>query len=279
MQKKTVRRTQFNILRKGALFILLFLTTQYAFASKKDTTRNPLRLKGIDISFGGIVYNYGNRTGINFLKAMTPNENKNDYIFDKGVSINTSTRPIKIGLNLVFGENNRRSSFLFHKSEYLFKFAFETRQVIDSFKNIVDVKYYQSPVNISRTQASYTYQTQTLGLGYQFSSKSFLTNFAFFGGISSDFGVLVLKQISIYPFNLQNKPNNFYSTILRFNSNLGVKYNYSCDINFFVQAEFGLINYGKEINSFGQYGGASFGIRYKFLEDQDKLNYKSNGFW
>jgi hypothetical protein len=97
--------------------------------------------------------------------------------------------------------------------------------------------------------------------------------------------MLALKQLDVpYYGNSYYNPNkiefeNYYSTFLRGSANLGLKYNFSCDINFILQTEFAFLRYGKDINTNANGIGASFGIRYKFLEDQDKLRYNRSGFW
>jgi hypothetical protein len=97
--------------------------------------------------------------------------------------------------------------------------------------------------------------------------------------------MLALKQLDVPYYNyIYYNPNNiefenYYSTFLRGSANLGLKYNFSCDINFFLQTEFAFLRYGKDIETNANGIGACFGIRYKFLEDQDKLRYNRSGFW
>ena len=214
---------------------------------------------------------------------MKPDNNKNNYFFENAKSNNTYTTPVKIGLNLIFGKNKSKRNFFFHNSEYIFRFSFESKQDYAGYNNIRLTDSNYNKIKFT-ARLNYTYQTQALRLGYQFSSKSFLKNFAFFGGISADFGMLALKRINNFYYD-NNKYNrtevaNFYSTFARANCNLGIKYNFTVAKSiFFAHADLGYIRYGDEINTNGTYGGASFGIRYKFLEDQDKLNYKNNSFW
>lgn len=261
-------------------FICSILFAQTLSCKTNDTTDN-YRLKGVDVTIGGGKYNYGNKTAVNLFKAMMPQDIKNNFNYNEVYSSYKTTSPVKIGLNFIFGDNKRTNSFIANKHEYIFRFSFESKQDYNEFNNLNLIDSIYGKIKFG-SKINYTYQTQAIGLGYQFSSKSIFKNFALFGGTSIDFGMLVLKQINnFYYWNSSNisVEDNFYSTFARANCNLGIKYNFSCDINFFFQAEAGLIQYGKEIKTNGRYMGASFGIRYKFLEEQDKLNYKNNSFW
>lgn len=259
---------------------LKFYFVSSVFSQINDTI-NLYKLKGIDVKIGGFGYNYGTRTTINFAQAITPDQLESDFIYQNARTNNTRVSPVKIGLNFVFGNDHRNFKYFIHKHEALFKFTFETLQDKAEVKGI-EHRLYPSITDISM---SYTYQTQSIGLGYQMASKPFLKNLALFMGIHADFGMLALKQLDVpYYSDIFSNPNNikfenYFSTFFRSSANLGIKYNFSCDINFFIQTEFAFLRYGKDINTNATGIGASFGIRYKFLEDQDKLKYNRTGFW
>ncbi len=249
---------------------------------KANDTASWYKLKGIDVNFGISSIQYGNQTSVNFLNALTPNELNNNLSYRYAISNNTSVAPVKIGLNFVFGNDHRNFRYFINKHEALFRFNFETLQDYANINSIVNQNYWYI---LNDIDMSYTYQTQSIGMGYQLASKPFLKNLALFMGCHADFGMLVLKQADInYYANIYSNPNNieienFYSTFFRSTANLGIKYNFSCDINFFIQSEWTYLRYGKEINTNALGFGLSFGIRYKFLEDQDKLKYNRTGFW
>lgn len=263
--------------------IVSFVLFKFVFSvfSKTNDSANFYRLKGIDVNIGSVGYHYGSRTTVNFAQAITPDELDSDFEYQNSKTNNTSISPIKIGLNFVFGNDRRNFKYFIHKHEALFRFNFETKQDKAEIKGI---EHRLNP-SVRDISINYTYQTQSIGLGYQMASKPFLKNLALFMGVHLDFGMLALKQLDVpYYADIYSNPNNikfenYYSTFLKGSANLGVKYNFSCDINFFMQTEFAFLKYGNEINTNASGIGASFGIRYKFLEDQDKLNYNDTGFW
>lgn len=249
--------------------------------SKASDTLKYYKLKGVDVSIGAIGFDAGNKTYVNFLQAVTPDEVKSNFNYDKTKAYASPIIPVRIGLGFVFGNNQRSNNNFVNKHELLFRFSFETQRRYDSFKNIMRPAH-PDPSYRSRARLNYTYQTQTIGLGYQLSTKSFFTNFALFGGINTDFGMMTLKSIRDFDYSGLSgsvEEKNYYTTLVRTNGLLGLKYNFTCDINFFLQAEFGILQYGKDIGTNAVYSGGAFGIRYKFLEEQDKLNYKDVGFW
>lgn len=267
------------MLTKSICCFLLFYIPLSVFCLANDTS-NQYKLKGIDVSIGGILYDYDDRTVPFFARAITPMQKKSDYDYNKAKTDNTSIIPVKIGLNIVFGNNQRNFKYFINKHEFLFRFTFETLQ---DWANVStkDINRVSLGNNL---RINYTYQSQTFGLGYQLASKPFLKNLACFIGLHTDFGMLALKQISAIPSRYDYYDDyyeipNFYTSIFRSTANIGIKYNFSCDINFFFQTEFTYLRYGKEIETHAQGMGASFGIRYKFLEDQDKLRYNKSGFW
>jgi hypothetical protein len=249
--------------------------------SQINDSANLYKLKGIDVNIGGCGYHYGSRTTVNFAQAITPDELDSDFDYQNARTNNTIVSPVKIGLNFVFGNDRRNFKYFIHKHEALFRFNFETKQ---DKAEITGIEHRFNP-SVRDISISYTYQTQSIGLGYQMASKPFLKNLALFMGVHLDFGMLALKQLDVPYYNyIYYNPNNiefenYYSTFLRGSANLGLKYNFSCDINFFLQTEFAFLRYGKDIKTNASGLGACFGIRYKFLEDQDKLRYNRTGFW
>ncbi len=240
-------------------------------------------LKGIDFSVGGVSSTMNENANINLLKAITPAEFKARYNYDHTTTKKSFVlNPIKIGLGIAFGNSQHKNRKFFNKNELIFKFSFESLRTNNQYENIKPMFYYNTDYTVT-AGFDYTYQTQTLGIGYQLASKPILKNIALFVSVNGDFGMVTCKQIknSLRYADLMsfNDIKNYNTSVIRGNAILGLKYNFSCDINFFLQAESGILHYGQGIGTSSTYGGASFGIRYKFLEDQDKLNYNSNGFW
>ncbi len=263
---------------KFLLFCFIFIGVSNCKAS--DSLKY-YKLKGVDVSIGAIGFNAGNKTYANLLNELTPDGVRSMYNYATSQVNDPITIPVKISLGIVFGTNQRSNTYFVNKHELLFKFSFETQQM---HKRVINISRPAAPDPNYRSSASfgYTYQTQTIGLGYQLSAKSFCKNLALFGGVNADFGMVTYKRISSLNYDdyyTLNEIKNYNTTLLRLNSQIGLKYNFSCDINFFLQAEFGFLHYGKGISTNAVYSGGAFGIRYKFLEEQDKLNYKDVGFW
>jgi hypothetical protein len=196
----------------------LFVIFNFFFSvfSQINDSANLYKLKGIDVNIGSGGYYYGSRTIVNFTQAITPDELDRDLDYQNARTNNTTVSPVKIGLNFVFGNDRRNFKYFIHKHEALFRFSFETKQ---DKAEITGIEHRLNP-SVRDVNMSYTYQTQSIGLGYQMASKPFLKNLALFMGVHLDFGMLALKQLDVpYYGNSYYNPNkikfeNYYSTFL-----------------------------------------------------------------
>lgn len=266
------------------ILLILFLSYSSLFAGK-DSTRWDFRIKGFDLKIGAsFVYNSLNQNKA-ILLASTPLENQSFYIYDSVYlsSGSPSHRPVRLRLACIIGNNSKTSRWLFHKGEFCFGLAFDiqNRESI-GHKSYSRIKFSLNPNYTTSAIINYTYQCQSVELGYQFSSKSFLKHFALFGGVSSAFGFNTYKQIDMadyYKFNEGEQEEDIHTGYFSAYANLGIKYNFTCELNFFTQAEAGINAYGKTIGGTALFNAYSFGMRYKIIDEQDRKHYMNSSFW
>lgn len=260
---------------KRITFIFYFFLTICVWGIPNDTL-NYYRLKGIDISGGSGTTFFGERGQVNFLKYVDKQvPYRNHYNYGKTVVNDRNISPSKIDLGFLFGNSKWNTRNFIRKYELVFRFTFETLQTESYYNNIVNV---YNPSVIESTRLNYTYQTQTIGLGYGMATRPIVKNVAAFGGVNADFGMVSFKRIGRDRSSIP-EAKDLNTTILRGNVILGIKYNFTCDINFFVVGELGMTQYGQGLDTKCTYNCFRLGIRYKFLDEQDRLNYKNTGFW
>lgn len=263
---------------RNIAFIVYFSLISAVWGSPKDTL-NYYRLKGIDVSGGGGTTFFGERGQVNFLKYVDEQAPySNHYNYGKTIVNDRNISPYKIDLGFVFGHSKWDARNFIRKNELVFRFTFETLQT-ESYYNNIAIAY--NPSVIESTRLNYTYQTQTIGLGYGMATRPIVKNVAAFAGVNADFGMVSFKRIEEVSktHNSNYEIKNLNSTLIRGNVTFGIKYNFSCDINFFVVGELGMTQYGQGLDTKCTYNCFRLGIRYKFLDEQDRLNYKNTGFW
>lgn len=260
---------------RNITFIIYFSLITSVWGSSKDTLKY-YRLKGIDVSGGSGTTFFGERGQVNFLKYVDEQvPYRNHYNYGKTIVNDRNMSPSKIDLGFVFGNSKWDARNFIRKHELVFRFTFETLQTESNYTNIANIYY---PSVIESTSLSYTYQTQTIGLGYGMATRPIIKNIAAFAGVNADFGMVSFKRIGRDRSSIP-EVKNLNSTLLRGSVILGIKYNFTCDINFFVVGELGVTQYGPGLDTKCTYNCFRLGIRYKFLDEQDKLNYKNTGFW
>ncbi|MDP2176542.1 MAG: hypothetical protein Q8K70_11590 [Bacteroidota bacterium] len=140
---------------------------------------------------------------------------------------------------------------------------------------------------------NYRVSGQQLGLTYIINSKVFAKNFASYIGMGAVFSLNSLrgtKNSNFYVSNYKNDTSLLWSSINIENTlnttsyslfiPLGIKYNFSCEVNLFLDVKFGL-NFTPQlykIDHFNRFNSLALGFRYK-LNQKDVLQNKQSSFW
>ncbi len=265
------------------LFSLVILYSNALF-SFKDSTNNGFIIKGFDFKIGGSESFNGFNHIRQVLIQSTPNSERSRFLYDscKLISGKTTYSPMRFKLSTVLGNNKTYNFWLVHKLEYSFGLFLDIQnqnaiqQKFDSLKLVVNPSYSQF------AYLTYAYQCQGVELGFQFSGKTFAKFFALFGGINSNFGMNTYKRIEMddyYKLYNEIKEENFSAVFSSNYMHLGIKYNLSCELNMFTQAEFGINLYGQPFLTHARFYGTAFGIRYKIIDEQDRSQFRNSAFW
>lgn len=151
---------------------------------------------------------------------------------------------------------------------------------------------------VNRKYLSYNYRVfgQQIGLTYIINTKVFAKNFASYFGLGTFLSLNTFKgsrnnNFSVSKYRLNDSLiNSSYSSINIEHSlsttsyavfiPLGLKYNFSCEINLFLDLKFGL-NFTPKFQKseqFNRYNSLTLGFRYK-LNQKDVLQSKQTSFW
>ncbi len=222
---------------------------------------------------------------MNLLKAVTPAEERTRFNYKDVILTNgeESYQPLYIHLSVIFSNNQDQFRYFFSKKELKFGIGYEISNARSNYKTFDSIRLAQYPmVSARKAYMEYAYQCQYILVGYQVASKPFFRYFAMFGGVDGRFGMNTYKQIQMedYYTSLNGKVEENYN-VGYFSSgiHLGLKYNFSCDLNFMVQYETGINFYGKDIGGSAYFSGAGFGMRYKIIDEQDRPKYQLMKYW
>ncbi len=267
------------------IICVMLLFCKQLYSGTDSTTRN-WSIKGYDFKFGGI-FIYGNSSQfVNALKLGIQGDNINKFNFDNTYldsSHDGIYSPVRIRLNTVFSNNKTYQSWLFNKMEIGVGLAFEIQNSGNIYNKYKNIQYSNYPNSNLEGSASYSYQCEGLEVNYQFSSKPFLKRLAIIGGLNTSIGLNTYKRyddIIINSSDVTSELNQSFSVpYINIFANLGFKYNFTCELNFFSQAESGLIMYGRQIGGKSRFDGFCFGLRYKIIDEQDRAQFRQSSFW
>ena len=267
------------------LFVLFCLFSSNLY-SASDSSKWDYRFKGVDFKIGEAEIHNSFEQSKALLLSITPDEAEGNFIYDNTVLTSNGPYhyPLRMRLNAVLANNNGNANRLFRKSELCFGLSFEVQSQRTINRGFSNIQYKANPSFSTKAEIVYTYQSQGIEIGYQLAGRPFLKQFALYGGINTTFGINTYKNIKMNEFYYNNTDMNFPHPNINTGyfsaySNLGIKYNFSCDLNFFTQFEYGIYFYGKAIKGNASFKAINFGIRYKFLDEQDQKNYRQSSFW
>jgi len=249
--------------------------------AEKDSTRWDFRAKGFDFDFGGSMIDAGERHMLNVLTAATPEERRSRYKYDEAKlkEGEKTYHPTYIRLSIVFSNNQEVYRSFFGKKELLFGAGLEryndNPNGTSNRKLFTNIHSSQFPAALPiQIGMGYLYQSQYVSMGYQFASKPFFKRMALFSGVNARFGLNTYKQIEIYDDFASPEEENINAGYFSSGMHLGVKYNLSCDLNFFMRYEAGYNFYGGQINTKALFSSIGFGMRYKIIDAQDRPKYE-----
>ncbi len=262
---------------------LIILSTTSLFA-KQDTARWDFRIKGIDFKVGRSAVFSNMQQSIAVVKSATPEESRGIYNYDSLTLEQGSIyyHPVRLRLACVIGNNKTSGTRFLRKSEFCFGLSFDIQNEGANRKRFSNLRLQNYLQAHSLVYLSYAYQCESIDLSYQFVSKVFFKHFAAFGGANLGFGYNTYKRIDIedgFYRGIYVKYGVFNTSYLTSYGHLGLKYNLSCELNLFAQAETGLNFYGKLIGGKAPFNAFCFGIRYKIIDEQDRKNYLNSSFW
>jgi hypothetical protein len=146
----------------------------------------------------------------------------------------------------------------------------------------------------------YKYSSQKIHFSYLLNSRIIKNSFALYGGLGAAIGFsnwrsnyegragsyskqILTAQNNQVSENKQNLPLENFSTGSGFiYLPIGVKYNLSCDINLFAEANLGAHYYLKGLrknNTWLFNSTFNFGFRYKLIDDDNQVIKKGSVFW
>jgi hypothetical protein len=255
-------------------------------AAEKDSTRWDFRVKGFDFEIGGNWIKASREQLLNVLKASTPAEERSRHNYNNVIVTSRNNEPYSqnaVWLSVVFSNDHDNYSSFFRKQELRFGIGYEILNSVWNHMKFDSIKMMEYPwVPGKSVVMQYAYQCQYALVGYQAASRPFLKYFAIFGGVEGRFGINTYKQIEMEDYyaslNGRKKENysvGYFSTC----ACLGMKYNFSCDINFFAKFDAGINFYGNDIGGSARFAGLCLGMRYKIIDDQDRPKYELMKYW
>lgn len=276
-------KPKLKIMLTRFFFSALFFLCLNIYATK-DSTRWNYRLKGIDFKIGRSRIDIQPMQAVHLLESVTPEEQRSLYNYDNAQVIwhGLSWEPVNIHVSAVMSNDHISYTHFFKGKEFRFGLGFSIQQQGATDLRYRNIRYGPYP-RTSDARLTCAYQCQYLEMGYQLTSKPFLKRLALFAGLNGAFGMNTYKQIEKYYTDFYDThtkvDNNFNTSFFATYANVGLKYNASCDLNFFIQIEKGWNAYGKGVGGVSAFNGMAIGMRYKLLDEQDKPNYDLMKYW
>ncbi|MBC7425517.1 MAG: hypothetical protein H7321_03185 [Bacteroidia bacterium] len=285
---------------------ILFITSFYSAFAQKDTAVEKsasndggYRIKGIDLSFGNSYYAFSE----NDIKKLTSRivNDRNDYykINNRHIS-GTDDNLSRISAGFVISPVKSSSHKFFYHPEIRIglEYAYSARYSNGLYSDTIIDK---STGEVLQNSISYSSRlhTECFYAAFVVNTNPFFKHFAAFGGIGGNVGITqwnvnssnrnaFYTESSTIP-NQSTKSSsaiipveNFSTATAAFYIPAGIKYNFSCELNFFFETRQGLNIYssGLEHNFKVNYCGTfCLGLRIKLIDDQDKQDHKTTIFW
>lgn len=252
------------------LTIILLLFTQGLLAQKNTKIGE---LKGVDFKAGGSVFNYKPQDAIQIISEI-----------NAPLDQNSNKKPLKYEDGFISKVSNYFYLGLASKNKY-----FANSKYIKNAENRFGIQYGHAN-GILNSTIIYANDTSLTGNDYKYTgygistefilnSKPFYKNFAFYTGL----GISVILNSFILKAKLVSINNpNITMTSINVRALLGLKYNLSCEYNLFMESNFGENFYPKKFANrtrFIETAQFAFGIRYKFINPEERTKNKANVFW
>lgn len=274
---------------KLLIFIPVLLSTSL-FAQNQSKKAD---IKGIDFKLGPTHLDLsGNDACEIFSAVVLPDIEKNGLPikgFENGEFSNFCT---SIYLGLVSSNQKFKKSKLLKYSENRFGVNFAKFNQRFGMINC-DVLFSNDTTNILLNDGQINYSGYGIHADYTINSRPFFNNFATYLSFGTSIVLHNFKAVgqagswfryaepTIGGIEMTNTKTTLTSVDLK--AFLGVKYNFTCDLNLFIECGFGGSYYHR-----GLYGKSKLikaanitflGMRYKFVKDEDRSKSKSGVFW
>jgi len=271
------------------------------FNLKADSTYiKGFRLKGIDFRYGFGKYNIKAIDEKHLAKNFA-NDQNNYYQFEKSkLNENKGTGISDLYCGIVLVPSFYVKNHIFAKQEFRIGVSFTLLNNASTNALGWDTVLNGNQKEVKQFFYQYKYSSQKIHFSYLLKSKITKYNFAFFTGVGAAFGYsnwrtnyegragsyskqILTTQNNQVSENKQNVPLENYSTGSGFiYIPLGFKYNLSCDINLFAEANIGYHYYIQGLrknNTWLPSSTFNFGFRFKLLDDDNQPIPKGNVFW
>lgn len=273
-------------------FTLIILFICFALVVNADTTnQSTMAIKGIDFRYGFGNHKMSLQNEQFILKNLTL-DNNNILPFNQGkIKIeNQRLHDLYIGLSIASKAHLLKDFFTKRELRIGLNYTFKNANL----NNVCtwDSALHNNYIYDGTFNYKYRYSKQQINASYLFNSKVFNSYFAFYTGIGACFSintwrVLKTDQFANYIYS-KTDPNTrvsqSYSSslpLLDFTNNsvsfyvpVGFKYNFSCDLNLFIEDNIGVHYHTKFEKSQRSlfYNYLCIGFRYKILTDGNTSN-------
>ena len=282
------------------LAVFLFLISQSLFSQKSTKIGE---LKGIDFKVGVSVFGLSTNDAAKiYSDIVLPDLERNNKQPTGFINAQPSNFCTAFNLGLTSKNKWFKKSKLFKNSENRFGifYGYNSQSENGSSRGAMtcDVTFKNDTAH-SLITSMVKYVGYGINADYIINSKPFLKNFAAYCGLSAAVilhnykaynksGALFAKRGTPYLSSKTIADIDMVHTSISMTSIdakllFGWKYNLSCEFNYFMEVEFGGSYYNKGL--FGNhkllYMGnfTLLGIRYKFINPEDKTKSKTNVFW
>ena len=287
------KNLKFNAILSRNLILVPLLFSSLLFSQTKNKKTD---IKGIDFKLGPTFLDISGNDACQIYSAIVMPDLEKNGLTVKGFE-NGDSYPLSMSMYLGFVSSNQKfnKSKFFKNSEKRFGVTiarFNQRQGIIG----CDVIFRNDTSHNLINEGQIAYTSYGVNADYTFNSKPFLRNFATY--LSLGTSIILHYYRAVGPagawFKRAEPVINRYPPIEMTNTKttltsidgkafLGIKYNFSCDLNLFIECGFGGSYYHR-----GLYGKSKLiksanmtllGMRYKFVNEDDKSKPNSGVFW
>ncbi|MDI1235208.1 MAG: hypothetical protein PSX81_13075 [bacterium] len=257
-------------------------------------------MKGIDFRYGFGRYSIASANETALASKFT-NDQNNYYQFNNAHAFNIKGRGISdMYVGVVLVPNYYVKNKLFYREEFRVGVSFTLLNNASSMNLKWDTLHTGVQKEVRNMYYQYKYNSQRIHFSYLLNSRIFKQHFALYGGIGASVGfstwrtdydggagsykrqVLTLQNNQVSEKTQTLPLENYTTESGSLYLPLGIKYNVSCEINLFFEAQLGFQYYYKGLkktNTWISNTLLNFGFRYKLIDDSEQAAKKGDVFW